>query len=330
MTPKVILYEEVPEDLLARLEQQTDLTVLETFEGVSDKALHTLLSSAEGLIGVEETIGPKILDRALKLRVVSTISVGYDYFDVADLTRRGIMLMHTPDVLTDTTADLIFTLLLCAARRATEMNEMVRQGRWTEAVGPDCFGSDVHGKKLGILGMGRIGYALAKRAYGGFNMEILYYGRSVNEAAEKDFEANRMALDQLLAESDFVCVTLPLSEQTRKLIGPGELALMKPSAFLINGGRGPIIDEAALIEALQNGVIRGAGLDVYEHEPLSPDSPLVDLANVVILPHIGSATHETRYAMARCAVDNLLAALQSGSRVNCVNPEALQHAHDGT
>ena len=330
MPPKVILYEEVPEDLLGRLEQQTDLTVLETFEGVSDKALHTLLSSAEGLIGVGEAIGPKILDRAPKLRVVSTISVGYDYFDVADLTKRGIMLMHTPDVLTDTTADLIFMLMLCAARRAPEMNEMVRQGRWTEDVGPDSFGSDVHGKKLGILGMGRIGYAVAKRAYGGFSMEILYYGRSVNEEAEKDFEADRMPLDQLLAESDFVCVTLPLSEQTRKLIGPAELALMKPSAFLINGGRGPIIDEAALIEALQNGIIRGAGLDVYEHEPLSPDSPLVDLANVVILPHIGSATHETRYAMARCAVDNLLAALQSGSLVNCVNPAALQHVHDGT
>ncbi len=330
MEPKVILYEEVPEDLLARLEQQTDLTVLETFEGVSDKALHNLLSSAEGLIGVGEEIGPKILDRAPKLRVVSTISVGYDYFDVADLTRRGIMLMHTPNVLTDTTADMIFMLMLCTARRAVEMNEMVRQGRWTDAVGPDCFGSDVHGKKVGILGMGRIGYAVAKRAYGGFDMEILYHGRSVNEEAEKDFKAIRLPLDQLLAESDFVCVTLPLSEQTKKLIGARELALMKPSAFLINGGRGPIIDETALIEALQDGVIRGAGLDVYEHEPLPPDSPLMDLANVVTLPHIGSATHETRYAMARCAVDNLLAALKSQALVNCVNPEALQDTHGRT
>ncbi len=139
MQPKIILYEDVPEDLLARLEQQTDLTVLETFEGVSDKALHNLLSSAEGLIGVGETIGPKILDRAPKLKVVSTISVGYDYFDVADLTRRGIMLMHTPNVLTDTTADMIFMLMLCAARRAVEMDEMVRQGRWTDAVGAGQF-----------------------------------------------------------------------------------------------------------------------------------------------------------------------------------------------
>ena len=156
-------------------------------------------------------------------------------------------------------------------------------------------------------------------------MNVLYYSRSVNEQAEKDFKAVLTPLDQLLAESDFVCVTLPLSEKTRKLIGPRELALMKPSAFLINGGRGPIIDEAALVEALQNGVIRGAGLDVYEHEPLSPRSPLLDLANVVLLPHIGSATHETRYAMARCAVDNILAALQSQSLVNCVNPDALRN-----
>ena len=325
MPPKIILYEAVPKDLLERLEQHTDVTVVETFEGLSEKALHTLLSGAEGLIGVGETIGPKILDRAPHLKVVSTISVGYDYFDVADLTRRGIMLMHTPNVLTDTTADMIFMLMLCAARRAVEMDEMVRQGRWTEAVGPASFGYDVHGKTLGILGMGRIGYAVAKRGFGGFDMKILYYGRSENEQAAKDFKAVLTPLDQLLAEADFICVTLPLSEKTRKLIGPRELALMKPSAFLINGGRGPIIDEAALIEALQKGVIRGAGLDVYEHEPLSPRSPLIDLANVVLLPHIGSATHETRYAMARCAVDNILAALHSQSLVNCVNPEALKN-----
>jgi gluconate 2-dehydrogenase len=325
MPLKIILYEDLPADLLARLEESSDMTVLETFEGVSDKVLHTLLSSTEGLIGVGEKIDPKLLDRAPNLRVISTISVGYDYFDVADLTRRGIMLMHTPNVLTDTTADMIFMLMLCTARRTIEMNEMVRQGGWSEAVGPECFGSDVHGKKIGILGMGRIGYAVAQRAYGGFNMDVLYYGRSANEQAEKVFGATRASLDQLLTEADFVCVTLPLSENTRKLIGAREFGLMKPEAFLINGGRGPIVDEDALIEALQNGVIRGAGLDVYEHEPLSADSPLLGLANVVTLPHIGSATHETRYAMSRCAVDNVLAALESQSLVNCVNPEALQH-----
>ncbi len=326
MLPKIILYDEIPADLLERLEQHTDVTVIDTFKGIPDTELHALLSATEGMIGVGETIGPKILDLAPRLRVLSTISVGYDYFDVPELTGRGIQLMHTPNVLTDTTADMIFMLMLCAARRATEVHENVRQGKWREAVGAEWFGSDVHGKKLGILGMGRIGLAVAKRGYGGFNMEILYYGRSVNEQAEKDFQAKRLPLDQLLAEADFVCVTLPLTDSTKKLISSRELGLMKPTAFLINGGRGPIIDEAALIEALQKRVISGAGLDVYEKEPVPADSPLLSLPNVVTLPHIGSATHETRYAMAKCAVDNLLAALASQSLVNCVNPEALQHA----
>ena len=325
MLPKIILYEDLPTDLYAHLEQRSDLSLLDSFASVPRSDLHSMLSSAVGLIGVGEKVDQEMLDQAPGLKVISTVSVGYDYFDVADLTRRGIMLMHTPNVLTDTTADMIFMLILCAARRAIEVNEMVRQGKWLETIGLDWYGSDVHGKKLGILGMGRIGYAVAKRAYGGFNMEILYYGRSVNEQAESEFKAQRLSLDQLLAESDFVCVTLPLSGKTRKLIGRRELALMKPGAFLINGGRGPIIDEAALIEALQKGVIRGAGLDVYEQEPLPLDSPLLSIANVVTLPHIGSATMETRYAMARCAVDNLFAALESRSLVNCVNPEALQH-----
>jgi len=323
MLPKIILYDNLPPDLHAYLEQRTELTRIESFESVSPSDLESLLSDAEGLIGVGETIGPEILDLAPKLKVTSTISVGYDYFDVPALTQRGIMLMHTPDVLTDTTAEMVFMLILCAARRATEVSEMVRQGQWVENTGSEYFGSDVHGKKLGILGMGRIGYAVAKRAYAGFNMEILYYGRSVKEQAEKDFKAKRCPLGQILAESDFVCVILPMSDQTKKLIGSRELSLMKPGAFLINGGRGPVVDEAALIEALQNGTIRGAGLDVYEQEPLPLDSPLLSMPNVVTLPHIGSATHETRYAMAKRAVDNLLAALTSRSSVNCVNSEVI-------
>jgi gluconate 2-dehydrogenase len=323
MAPKVLLYENIPADLYVHLEQNCDLNYLESLQSASRSDLQTLLAKAEGMIGVKDKIGSEILDLAPNLKVISTISVGYDKFDVADLTRRKIMLMHTPDVLTETTADTIFMLILCAARRATELNNMVREGRWRDDIGADYFGTDVHGKKLGILGMGRIGSAVAKRAHAGFNMEILYYSRSVNQRVEKDFMAQRFSLHHVLAESDFVCVTLPLTEQTRKLIGAKELALMKPGAFLINGGRGPIIDETALIEALQQGIIKGAGLDVYEQEPLSGDSPLVDMANVVTLPHIGSATHETRYAMAQCAVNNLLAALNERTSVNCVNPEVI-------
>lgn len=323
MAPAVVLYETIPPDLLALLEQNSDLSFVESLQSLSQTDLQSLLANAEGMIGVKHKIGPEILDLAPKLKVISTISVGYDKFDVADLTKRNIMLMHTPDVLTETTADTIFMLILCTARRAAELNDIVRQGQWHGDIGAEYFGTDVHGKKLGILGMGRIGSAVAKRAYAGFNMEILYYSRSVNERAEKDFMAQRFSLNHVLAESDVVCVTLPLSEQTSKLIGPKELALMKPSAFLINGGRGPIIDQRALIEALQKGIIKGAGLDVYEQEPLSKDSPLVDMANVITLPHVGSATHETRYAMAECAVKNLLAALTDRTSVNCVNPDVI-------
>lgn len=263
-----------------------------------------------------------LMKMMLLLHAISTISVGVDQFNVPDLTERKINLMHTPSVLTETTADTIFTLVLNSARRVIEMAEMVKEGRWTRSIGVDCYGTDVNGKTIGILGMGRIGYAVAKRAYAGFGMSVLYYNDVANPMAEQDFKARRCELDDLLAQSDFVCVVLPLLPETEKFIGKAQLQKMKPSAFLINGSRGKIVDEAALIDALQQGVIRGAGLDVFEKEPLPADSPLLSLSNVVALPHIGSATHETRYAMVRCAVDNLIAALNNDVSVNCVNPAA--------
>lgn len=321
MSFKVIQYEDLPENLDQRLRENCDVTRVDSLDLNQGDEFRSVLAEAEGLIGVGQDVGPQFLDQAPKLRVASTISVGYDYFDVAEMTKRKIMLMHTPDVLTETTADMIFTLILCAARRAAELHGMVKGGGWTSIVGPEHFGSDVHGKKLGILGLGRIGSAVARRAYNGFNMEILYHNRKVNQEAEKLFNARLCSLDEILIESDFVCLVLPLSEQTRKLIGPAEFNKMKQEAFLINGGRGPVVDEQALVEALQEGKIRGAGLDVYEQEPLPADSPLLNLPNVVTLPHIGSATHETRYAMAECALDNLLGALQHRSTRNCVNPE---------
>ena len=272
------------------------------------------------IIGVSQTVDAELLEQTPNLKVASTISVGYDHYDVAALTQRKIMLMHTPDVLTETTADTIFLLVQCAARRVTELTELVRQGRWTEIIGEEWFSTDVYGKKLGIVGMGRIGGAIARRAFAGFNMEILYYNRSAKPQVEHDFKARRCSLDELLQESDFVCVVLPLSDATTKFIGSAELEKMKSTAYLINGGRGPVVDEAALIDALQRKTIAGAGLDVFEQEPLSLDSPLLTLPNVIALPHVGSATHETRYAMAKCAVINVLAALKEKSTVNCVNP----------
>jgi len=323
MLPKTVLYAGLPDDLRARLAKHTEVSTVASLAALSSQVLRDALAEAQGLIGVNQTVGAGLLDLAPRLKFASTISVGYDHFDVAELTRRGVMLTHTPNVLTDTTADLIFTLILCAARRINEMIEMVRQGRWQKNIGSEYFGSDVHGKKLGIVGMGRIGQAVAKRARAGFGMEIIYHSRSVKEEAERAFDARRLPLNGLLAEADFVCVVLPLTPETNKLIGTRELEMMKNTAFLINGGRGPVVDQAALVKALQNGTIRGAGLDVYEQEPLPLDSPLRYLPNVVTLPHIGSATHETRYAMAECAVDNLIGALTGRVTTNCVNPEVI-------
>ena len=230
------------------------------------------------------------------------------------------MLTNTPDVLTETTADLAFTLILATARRITELDAWLRAGHWQSALGPAFFGCDVHGKMLGILGLGSIGAAIARRGHFGFGMQVLYNSNSRKPALEQELNASYRDLDALLAESDFLCVVVPLSEDTRKLIGQRELALMKPSAILVNASRGPVVDEAALIEALKTGEIRAAGLDVYEREPLQ-ESPLFALKNVVCVPHIGSATHETRRAMAELAVQNLEQGLAGEAPLHMVNPQ---------
>ena len=211
-------------------------------------------------------------------------------------------------------------LVLSTARRVVEVAERVKAGEWTASIGPDWYGTDVHHKTLGIVGMGRIGMALAQRAHFGFNMPIFYNARRHHKEAEERFNARYCDLDTLLQESDFVCLILPLTDETHHLFGAEQFAKMKSSAIFINAGRGPVVDENALIAALQKGEIHAAGLDVFEQEPLSVDSPLLSMANVVAVPHIGSATHETRYGMAACAVDNLIDALQGKVEKNCVNP----------
>jgi phosphogluconate 2-dehydrogenase len=196
---------------------------------------------------------------------------------------------------------------------------MVREGQWTRNIGPAHFGSDVHGKTLGIIGMGRIGEALAQRGHFGFGMPVIYHSHSPKPAVEQRFNAQYRSLTELLQQADFICLTLPLTAETEGLIGAEEFALMRPESIFINISRGKVVDEKALIEALRTGQIRAAGLDVFEREPLNQDSPLLQLNNVVATPHIGSATHETREAMARCAVDNLLAALAGERPPNLVN-----------
>ncbi|MBJ7223357.1 MULTISPECIES: glyoxylate/hydroxypyruvate reductase GhrB [unclassified Brenneria] len=320
MKPSVILYKKIPDDLRARLDQHFTVTEFDDLPPEN----HPALAQAEGLLGAGGNVDKAFLQHTPRLRAASTISVGYDTFDVDALNEKGVILMHTPTVLTETVADTVLALMLTSARRVVEVAERVKAGEWQSGIGSDWFGTDVHHKTIGILGMGRIGLAVAQRAHFGFSMPVLYNARRRHTEAEERFDARYCELDTLLAEADFLCITLPLTAETHHLIGREQLAKMKPSAILINIGRGAVVDEDALIDALANGAIHAAGLDVFVKEPLPVDSPLLSLPNVVALPHIGSATHETRYAMAACAVDNLIAALSGRVKENCVNPQVLK------
>jgi gluconate 2-dehydrogenase len=320
MKRKIVAYKPLPDDVLAYLQQHADVVQA---DAAQHDAFVAALKDADGAIGASVKITPAMLDGAAKLKALSTISVGYDNFDVADLTKRGIVLAHTPDVLTESTADTVFSLILASARRVVELADWVKAGEWKASIGPALFGVDVQGKTLGIVGLGRIGGAVARRAALGFDMKVQYTNRSANAEAEQRYGARRVELDELLATSDFVCLQVPLTPETRHLIGANELRKMKKSAILINASRGQTVDENALIEALQAGTIHGAGLDVFDQEPVDPHSPLLKMKNVVALPHIGSATHETRHAMARCAAENLVGALDGTLEINIVNREVL-------
>lgn len=320
---RIVAYKPLPADVLAYLREHAEVVQIEAGSNDAHDAFVAALRDADGAIGASVKITSGMLEGASRLKALSTISVGFDNFDVADLTRRGIVLAHTPDVLTESTADTVFSLILATARRVVELADWVKAGQWTHSIGPEHFGVDVQGKTLGIVGLGRIGGAVARRAALGFNMRVLYTNRSPNREAETAWGARRVELAELLAQSDFVCLQVPLTPDTRHLIGAEQLRAMKKSAILINASRGATVDEAALIDALQNGTIHGAGLDVFAQEPIAADSPLLKLRNVVALPHIGSATHETRHAMARCAAENLVAALAGTLTQNVVNREVL-------
>ena len=320
MKKTVLAFSRVSPEMAERLEQDFNVIVPHPKLGDLNAQFNEALPECHGMIGAGRQLGREQLAAATQLEVVSSISVGYDNYDVSYFNERGIMLTNTPDVLTESTADLGFSLIMSSARRVAELDAWTKAGQWKRSVEAAQFGTDVHGKTLGIVGMGNIGAAVARRGRLGFNMPILYSGNSRKTELEQELGAQFRSLDQLLAESDFVCLVVPLSEKTKHLISSRELSLMKPSAILINIARGPIIDEAALIEALQKGTIRGAGLDVYEKEPLS-DSPLFSLKNAVTLPHIGSATTETRQAMADLAYTNLRSALLGEKPQNLVNPQ---------
>jgi glyoxylate reductase len=281
------------------------------------------LKGRQGLIClITDQIDDELLGGCPDLRVVANVAVGFNNIDVEAATRRGVVITNTPDVLTDTTADFAWALLMATARRVVEGDRYVRQGRFKQWEYMRLLGGDVHGKTLGIIGFGRIGRAMARRALG-FGMRVLYQDAVPADAAtERGLNATRADLPTLLRDSDFVSVHTPLLPETRHLIGADALKAMKKTAYLINASRGPVVDEAALVEALREGWIGGAGLDVFEEEP-AVHPGLLGLTNVVLAPHIGSASHDTRLKMATLAVDNCLAILEGKRPPTPVNPEVL-------
>ncbi|MES2532702.1 MAG: D-glycerate dehydrogenase [Pseudomonadota bacterium] len=317
----VLVFRELPDDQLARLEAVHDVTVANPKLPEQRAAFDSALRVAQGLIGSSYPVDRALLDAAPRLEAVSSVSVGVDNYDLAALHARRIVLCHTPGVLDETVADTVFALLMATSRRVVELSNLVRNGEWNKNIGEDLFGFDVHGKTIGLLGFGRIGQAIARRAALGFGMPVLYHARRpvdlAAQAPELRARAIHTPLDELLARADFVVAMLPLSDSTRGMIDEGLFARMKPGAIFINGGRGATVDEAALLAALDGGRLRAAGLDVFAKEPLPLASALRTHPRVTPLPHIGSATHETRHAMAELATTNLLQAL-AGERPTAV------------
>jgi phosphogluconate 2-dehydrogenase/gluconate 2-dehydrogenase len=306
----VVVFRKLPDDLLDRIRTRHEVVVADPRSADELPRFREALRHAHGLIGSSFRLSAADLAGAPDLQVISSISVGVDNYDLAYLKQRGITLCHTPGVLTETTADTVFALVMATSRRLVELSNLVREGGWTRNIGEDLFGWDVHGKTLGVLGFGRIGQAVARRAALGFGMPVLFHDPfDVPVPAELAGRASRVSLDEALQRADIVALTLPLSEQTRGLMGEREFALMKAGAIFINGSRGAIVQEAALLASLDRNHLRAAGLDVFEVEPLPQDSRLRTHPRVTPLPHIGSATHETRRAMAELATRNLLQAL---------------------
>lgn len=304
--PRVFATRALPGEAFRALPGRVTLRVWPGPDAPPPEALRAGARDADGLLCLlSDRVDRALLEACPRLRVVSSFSVGLDHVDLAAAAERGIPVGHTPGVLTETTADLAFALLLAAARRVAEGDRLVRAGGWQRWEPELLLGRDVHGATLGIVGLGAIGRAVARRA-AGFGMRVLGWSRTAGEVPGVE----RLSLDGLLAESDFVSLHVALAAETRGLLGAGALARMKPGAILVNTTRGGVVDEAALVDALRDGRLAAAGLDVFEREPLPPESPLLALPNVVLTPHVGSASIATRARMADLAVANLLAGLE--------------------
>ena len=319
MKPKVLVTREVFDEVLAFLDASLDVESNQDDVPFEQHVLRARLADKHGVMcALTDRIDAQLIDASAALKAVCNIAVGYNNIDVTACTRRGIMVTNTPGVLDETTADLVWALLLATARRLTEAEAYLRNGEWTGWDLKQLLGTDVHHATLGVIGMGRIGQVVARRALG-FEMNVVYHNRTrLDPSIETALNARYVGLDELLASADFVVLQVPYSPATHHLIGAAQLAKMKPTAILINVARGGVVDDAALIEALRRGTIHGAGLDVFENEP-KLDPGFLALKNVVLAPHIGSSTRATRLAMAMTAARNLVAALSGSTPPNLVN-----------
>ena len=319
MKQKVVVFSQIDLEILEKLKEKYNVVQINPKLGDVNAQIIEECKDADGMIGAGRLLNESNLFNASQLKVISSISVGFDNYDINFLNKNKILLCNTPHVLTETTADLAFTLLMSAARKVPSLDAWVKAGQWKRTVGIAEFGQDVFGKTLGVIGLGHIGAAIARRGFYGFNMNILYHNRREKIELAQSLNAQYCDLKSLLQQSDYVVVAVDLNAESKALIGADELALMQSHAILINISRGSVIDEQTLVEALRTKKIFAAGLDVYEKEPLQT-SELFQLDNVVTLPHIGSATAETRKKMALLAYENLVLALDGKMPRYRVNP----------
>jgi len=323
--PKVYVTRELPERGLKIIMEHFDAEVWTEYAPPPKKVIIDKAKNVDALATLlSDNIDAEVFDVAPKLSIVAQMAVGFDNIDVKEATKRGIYVTNTPEVLTDTTADFAWALLMAVARRIVEADKYVRAGRWKVGWHPGMLqGRDIHGATIGIVGAGRIGFAVARRAKG-FGMKILFYDVVPRPEMEKELDAKSVDLNTLFREADFVSIHVPLMKETYHLVNAEKLKLMKKTAYLINNSRGPVVDEKALYEALKDGKIAGAGLDVFEQEPAPMDSPLLKLDNVVVAPHISSASYETRSRMAEMTAENLVSFFEGRKPPNLVNPDVMK------
>jgi glyoxylate reductase len=322
MKTLVLVTKRIYPEAIEFLKQHAAVDYAESDDGLTAEGLMERIRGKQAVVSqLTDKFSAPVIEQLDGIRIIANVAVGFDNIDVAAATRRKILVTNTPDVLTDTTADFAFALLMAAARRVVEGHKFVHSGQWTKWRIDLLVGQDVHHRTLGIFGMGRIGQALARRARG-FDMRILYYDAvGAPEAVERELGVEFASAERVLRESDFVSLHVPLAAHTRHMIGAAQLSMMKPTAILVNTSRGPVVDEAALAEALEKGTIAGAGLDVFENEPhVHPG--LLRLDNVVVAPHIASASVDTRRKMCMMAAENAAAALEGRRPANLLNPEA--------